>query len=1587
MRLGRPIPFLAAAVLCATAGSLHGQVLVSLGTGSGCNALQAAQTCSLTARVTGASNAAVTWTFSPTVSGATPGTGSSPDSTGLSTNTYKAPTFITARQVVTVTATSVADPTQSAFALITLVPVSVTVLVTPSTVTLNPGQTQQFTASVIGVSQTGVTWSISPSVGTIDPVSGIYAAPSSVATSQKITVTATSNFDQTSNGTATITLNASPTITVTVSPSSASLTASQSQLFMATVQNSTLGVSWSISPQTGSIDNNGLYIAPSLVTTTQKITVTATSLADSTKTGTATITLTTLIGVGDGAPDLSLGYEFIVAYNRNGFASLVSLPPLGNVKKLGTNGYVQEFSDANKDAGVKLALATASPTLGVGSDGYSTSVVQLMPDLYAYYGTVGASTAGLPLSDTLSCPGFDPSNSCTYDFFDKGYALFAYANALAAGQDFTISGAYYTEWTNLGGILGPGRPVDVQTAITASTSTTATVQTFSSGAIYTISSGVYKGKTFGVVEPLYDLYVSQGGPNGFLGLPITEVLQVSTGVFKQTFEGGALQYSSNGGPVVQLPVAMVAITGLASGTSAILNLGQTLSLTAVPQAAGGVALTDRPVSWATSNGKVVTIQATGQSALLTAVGPGIANITASSGGVTSAKVSITVISPCCQVGDGAPASVAQAFLTAIARNKLSVQPPVSSAATRVGNGYVQMVQTTAANGAAVYMLAQADQSGTAYVVGGSVLAAYQALGGPAGALGYPISDQTSGGTQQFANNAALAGSPVRLISGGVLTKWAQLGYETGVAGPPTSEASNFSTLGANSGSTQSFTGGDIYAASAGPRSGQAYFVSGLILAQYNSLGGAAGSYGMPTGDESVAGNVHQQNFEGGSMSYAAGDSVATATPAPKVPAVVVAPSSISAGGQVRLAITGFPNNSALRVSVSGQPDFLVTAAQGAYSWSLFVPLSAKSGSMSIRAADTNSSATATGTLTVRGFADNRLPIVKVQGDNQTGEPGALLPLSLRISVKDATGAAVVGAPVVFQASPGVQLSTPNPVTDASGQAETSVRLPAAQGVTAVTADVPSIAQSPVSFYMRAAASTLPNFPQLTESGSALLGTGPATIGQKGALLTAVASILRYHQNRGELPSPNGTADPNTLDQFLTSYCAVDSKGHPLCDGFLSNPASGEQIVNLWRAAEFTGGLDVTVSSPTASAIADLLAQGSPVLLSLGLSKNGAAAGGHTVVGIGVSADGSIVIQDPSPLFARSNLNDYLSGFTAGGAAWTATLQGAVLFARRSPSATRFMVGALSQPASLMGSFTLNIQSAAGTCGTPIDLWDAVDSSGNPPPAALISRLQVCDGLQPAYQLAAGAVQPYKAFVTDLAAGGASTDISGSSLATWQVARPQLNLSIVSQATSFSAGAVVNAATFTAGIAPGGIMAVFGTGLGSAAGGTAVDFDGVSATVLSASPFQVNAVVPASLAPGTHTLHIQSPYGSAQQTVNVLPVAPAIFLLGPSLGAVVNQDNTLNAPSNPLSRGQVLVVYATGLGAVTRQGQLSVVTTPVTVLLNGQELPVSFAGIAPGSVGEYQVNVIVPSSTAPGLGLSLTLKQGGMMSNTVTVAIQ
>ena len=82
----------------------------------------------------------------------------------------------------------------------------ITVSVSPATATLFAAQTQQFTAAVTNSANSAVTWTITPAgVGSISST-GLYTAPSSISAAQTVTVTASSQADNSKSGSATVAL-------------------------------------------------------------------------------------------------------------------------------------------------------------------------------------------------------------------------------------------------------------------------------------------------------------------------------------------------------------------------------------------------------------------------------------------------------------------------------------------------------------------------------------------------------------------------------------------------------------------------------------------------------------------------------------------------------------------------------------------------------------------------------------------------------------------------------------------------------------------------------------------------------------------------------------------------------------------------------------------------------------------------------------------------------------------------------------------------------------------------------------------------------------------------------------------------------------------------------------------------------------------------------------------------------------------------------------------------------------------------------------------------------------------------------------
>jgi uncharacterized protein (TIGR03437 family) len=178
-------------------------------------------------------------------------------------------------------------------------------------------------------------------------------------------------------------------------------------------------------------------------------------------------------------------------------------------------------------------------------------------------------------------------------------------------------------------------------------------------------------------------------------------------------------------------------------------------------------------------------------------------------------------------------------------------------------------------------------------------------------------------------------------------------------------------------------------------------------------------------------------------------------------------------------------------------------------------------------------------------------------------------------------------------------------------------------------------------------------------------------------------------------------------------------------------------------------------------------------------------------------------------------------------------------------------------------------------------------------------------------------------------------------------------------------------------------------LPSSISGVSVTLDGQRLPLLHVSPTQINAQLPFDAADPT-VLRVTTPNGSSDISVALSEVAPALF----PAGSVAHADGAPVDADSPARPGEFLMVFLTGLGRVNGQiapGQaapaapLLTVRAPVEVRLGNATIQPSFAGLAPGFAGLYQVNLQVPATMLPG-NYALRIVAGQAPSNAVTVPV-
>ena len=162
--------------------------------------------------------------------------------------------------------------------------------------------------------------------------------------------------------------------------------------------------------------------------------------------------------------------------------------------------------------------------------------------------------------------------------------------------------------------------------------------------------------------------------------------------------------------------------------------------------------------------------------------------------------------------------------------------------------------------------------------------------------------------------------------------------------------------------------------------------------------------------------------------------------------------------------------------------------------------------------------------------------------------------------------------------------------------------------------------------------------------------------------------------------------------------------------------------------------------------------------------------------------------------------------------------------------------------------------------------------------------------------------------------------------------------------------------------------------------------------------QINAQLPAELTDtGTATLtvvsNLQSSTPAAQVTLQT--TSPGIFTInsqGSGDGAILHANNSLVTAANPAKAGETVVIFCTGLGATNppvpsgtaAKGEVTISIPTVTI--GGANARVDFSGLAPGFVGLYQVNAVVPGGITGSSKVIIT-SAGNSSRADVTMPVQ
>ncbi len=225
--------------------------------------------------------------------------------------------------------------------------------------------------------------------------------------------------------------------------------------------------------------------------------------------------------------------------------------------------------------------------------------------------------------------------------------------------------------------------------------------------------------------------------------------------------------------------------------------------------------------------------------------------------------------------------------------------------------------------------------------------------------------------------------------------------------------------------------------------------------------------------------------------------------------------------------------------------------------------------------------------------------------------------------------------------------------------------------------------------------------------------------------------------------------------------------------------------------------------------------------------------------------------------------------------------------------------------------------------------------------------------------------------------------------------------------------VGNAISFTPGVSPGSLMAIYGTNLAyttaSASGlpltdslvGASVTVNGWPAPILYISPTQINVQLPYEVGAGPAVLGINdsaiyraylsgAPYapGSAPAATPILPTGSTLvfpggvggfqFQIQPAAPGILTSNGSIY-PTASANQGGYATIYVTGTGEISQSiasgvpvatgtavSSLPLPLLPINVTVGGVPALIQFEGVTPGTIGLIQVNFVVPATVAAGV---------------------